>query len=154
MIDAAGGEIPSSVTGRSLVPLVRGESDTWRDALHLEYASGATSELALGASPNEPPPAEQQWARGWHALVSDEHKYIWESQTGQELFFDVRNDPFEERDLSSQTDLGPWRQRLIEQLRDRPEGFTDGSSLITGRPHQHMVPGLAPPNYNPGPPVY
>ena len=70
------------------------------------------------------------------------------------MFFDVRNDPFEERDLSTQTDLGPWRQRLIEQLRDRPEGFTDGSRLITGRPHQHMVPGLDPPNYNPGPPVY
>ena len=154
LIDAAGGEIPSSVTGRSLVPLVRGESTAWRNALHLEYASGAASELPPGGSPNEPPPAEQQWARGWHALVSDRHKYIWESQTGQELFFDVRNDPFEERDLSSQTDLGPWRQRLIEQLRDRPEGFTDGSQLITGRPHQHMVPGLAPPNFNPGPPVY
>ena len=67
LVDAAGGEIPSSVTGRSLVPLVRGESTSWRDALHLEYASGAASELPPGDSPNEPPPAEQQWARGWHA---------------------------------------------------------------------------------------
>ncbi|MDE2868881.1 MAG: hypothetical protein OXN91_09600, partial [Chloroflexota bacterium] len=88
------------------------------------------------------------------ALVNESHKYIWESQTGQELLFDVRNDPFEERDLSAQSDLGPWRQRLIEQLRGRPEGFTDGSRLITGRPHDHMVPGLGPPSYNPGPPVY
>lgn len=37
--------------------------------------------------------------------------------------------------------IAPWRQRLIEVLNGRPEGFTDGERLIPGRPYTTMIPG-------------
>ena len=145
VIDAAGAEVPESVTGRSLVPFLRGDTSEWREALHLEYGDGsAGTNPSVGGDPQGLPYAEQQWAEGWHALVDTQHKYIWHSQTGLELFFDVRNDPFEATNLASSANLDPWRRRLIEVLRDRPEGFTDGTRLIPGQTHGKMVPGLLP----------
>ena len=55
---------------------------------------------------------------GWHALVSESHKYIWESQSGQELLFDVVDDPNEMRDLAPDAGIAPWRRQLVEQLAD------------------------------------
>ncbi len=34
----------------------------------------------------------------------------------------------------------PWRVRLADILKDRPEGFSDGTRLISGRPHDELVP--------------
>jgi len=31
--------------------------------------------------------------------------------------------------------LAEWRGRLIRRLSNRPEGFTDGTKLIPGRPY-------------------
>jgi N-acetylglucosamine-6-sulfatase len=36
-LDLAGAEIPGDMQGRSLVPLFRGETPTWRDAIYYEY---------------------------------------------------------------------------------------------------------------------
>ena len=36
--------------------------------------------------------------------------------------------------------LAPWRKRLIVELRNRPEGFTDGKQLIPGRPYVPVIP--------------
>ena len=155
VIDAARGEIPASVTGRSFLPLLRGENPDWRDVLHLEYASGSMGEDPPGGADAQGLDyAEQEWARGWHAVVDTQHKYVWESQTGQELLFDVRNDAFERYDLSDEEDLAPWRARMIEQLRGRPEGFTDGERLIVGRSHGKMVPGTAPEGVTYSPPSF
>jgi arylsulfatase len=33
-----------------------------------------------------------------------------------------------------------WRGRLIAHLRERPEGFTDGTDLIPGRPYPPSMP--------------
>ena len=44
-------------------------------------------------------------------------------------------------DSDAETRVSPWRDRLIQQLRDRPEGFTDGTRLIPGQPHEYLVPG-------------
>ena len=38
LLDAAGLPIPPSVTGRSVLPLMRGEDVAWRAALHGEHA--------------------------------------------------------------------------------------------------------------------
>jgi len=40
--------------------------------------------------------------------------------------------------------LTPWRNRLIEMLKDRPEGFTDGKELIAGQPHNALLPDYKP----------
>jgi arylsulfatase A-like enzyme len=128
LLDAAGIEIPNSVTGKSLLPLMRGEEENApREVLHGEHAG------------------QYNYNDGVHFLVGSRHKYIWYSQTGQEQLFDLQNDPNELRDLARGEDsgevVGEWRDRLIEVLKDRPEGFTDGKKLIAGQPHKHMVPG-------------
>src|SRR5687767_10198181 len=128
LLDAAGLDVPDTVTGRSVLPLLR-EGDAqpeWRDALHGEH-SGI-----------------YQYDLGNHYLVSDRHKFIWWSQTGREQLFDLQEDPHEMRDLAltpeADTRLAPWRARMAEQLRHRPEGFFEGDRLIPGRPHQQLVP--------------
>ena len=88
LLDAAGCEIPASVTGRSLLPWMRGETPAWRDVLHGEHAG------------------QYRVADGNHWIVNERHKYIWFSQTGSEHLFDVVEDPNEERDLAAKSVLG------------------------------------------------
>ncbi len=126
ILEAVGAPIPESVSGRSLLPLMRGEDADWRRYLHGEHAG------------------MYRYVDGNHWLVDQRYKYIWMSQTGREFVFDLHEDPLEERDLSAQADLQPWREHLIEVLRDRPEGFTDGQRLIPGQTHEHMVPTKVP----------
>ncbi len=126
LLDAAGVDIPSACTGRSVLPLARGESCSWRDALHGEHSGYRTYE------------------EGFHYLVDERWKYIWRSQTGQELLFDLVADPQERHDCGADTDLAPWRLRLAQRLASRPEGFSDGEQLIAGQPHNAFVPGKGP----------
>lgn len=117
LLDMAGAPVPSSVEGRSLVPLLRGEQPAWRDHLHIECA------------PN------------FQALTDGREKYVWLPSTGEEQFFDLQTDPRELRNLVDQTDrVTLWRARLITELTGRPEGFTDGSRLIPGRPYRPLPP--------------
>ena len=48
------------------------------------------------------------------------------------------------RNPNAETRIQPWRNRLIEVLKDRPEGFTDGTTLIPGQPHVELLPGYDP----------
>ena len=58
---------------------------------------------------------------------------------GTEHLFDLAKDSREEHDLAKVTSqralLEQWRARLVAQLAKRPEGFSDGTNLITGRPY-------------------
>ena len=126
LLDAAGAAIPSSMDGRSVLPLMRGEQPAWREFLHGEHS---------GCYRNED---------GMHYLTDGKEKYIWYSQTGQEQLFDLLDDPCECVDLARQAQnaqrVAPWRKRLVAQLKDRPEGFSDGKKLIAGRPHEYLIP--------------
>jgi arylsulfatase A-like enzyme len=129
LLDAAGLTVPDSCTGQSVLPLMRGESPAagWRDALHGEHAKRYPQH------------------GGMHYLTDGHTKYIWYSQTGDELLFDLDEDPQERHDLaataSGASRLDTWRRRLVEELRGRPEGFVEGSSLVPGRPHGPTVMG-------------
>jgi hypothetical protein len=107
--------------GISLVPVLRGEMQVVRECLHFEHA----------------PCYSQQQA--FHALTDGHFKYIWRPVNGVEHLFDLAKDPREERDLvkvASQSALvQQWRARLVAQLAKRPEGFSDGTNLIPGRPY-------------------
>ena len=85
---------------------------------------------------------------GNHFLVNANTKFVWWSQTGREQLFDLANDPNELHDLALAPDgearVEPWRRRLAQRLRDRPEGCSDGERLIAGKPHEQMVPQPAP----------
>ena len=126
LLDAAGVDVPAACTGGSVLPLARGESVGWRDVLHGEHSG------------------YRAYEEGFHYLVDERWKYIWRSQTGQELLFDLVEDPREQRDRSADTDIAPWRRHLAECLAHRPEGFSDGEHLIAGRPHKAFVPGKGP----------
>lgn len=123
LLDFAGAPIPTCVDGENLAAMLRGDMPVQSDRIvHGEHAICYRSEQAN------------------HYLVSDRHKYVWFSQTGEEHLFDLVDDPGEAHDLIENESLADvWRQRLIDVLRDRPEGFTDGKRLIVGRPHRNLI---------------
>jgi len=69
-----------------------------------------------------------------HYLTDGKRKYIWEPGIGRELFFDLESDPEERHNLLDdpqwKDEVDVWRGRLIEKLRDRPEGFVRGGQLV------------------------
>ena len=70
-------------------------------------------------------------------LTDGKEKYIWYTVTGEEQLFNLVDDPQECRNLapgpSSESRLAFWRTRMIDELSGRPEGYTDGTTLIPGR---------------------
>lgn len=78
-----------------------------------------------------------------HTLTDGKEKYIWFAADGREQFFCLETDPTECRDLANDPDraehIADWRRLLIEELQGRPEGFTDGKSLIPGQPYRPMI---------------
>jgi arylsulfatase len=120
LLDLAGVAIPGTVEGKSLAPLMRGESPAWREALPVEHA-----------------PAHQ-------CMTDGREKYIWQVADGREFFFDLRDDPLEMHNLAATGDaedrIAPWRARLIERLKDRPEGFVQNGKLTPGRTYSATLP--------------
>lgn len=124
LLELAGVPIPSSVEGRSLVPLLRGESVAWREHLHIEHA-----------------PLH-------HSLTDGRTKYIWWVPDGKEQLFDLASDPTERHDLAGDAQqanrLTLWRARLVAALADRPEGFVQQGHLVPGMPYGPVLPHALP----------
>lgn len=123
----SGVKSPAHVDGVSLVALLRGQAQTIRPWLHFEHA-----------------PCYSQ-AQAYHALTDGRFKYIWRPADGTEQLFDLGKDPREEHDLSVEATAGEllatWRQRLIQRLIDRPEGFSVAGKLVPGRPYPALNAG-------------
>lgn len=123
LLDIAGADIPESVDGQSLLPAAENPETKIRTWLHGEHAYGEFSN---------------------HWIVTETDKYIWLSSTGQEQYFNLKDDPHELTDLSgdpsSASRITELRKHLIDVLANRPEGFTDGSCLIPGRPYNEVLP--------------
>lgn len=121
LLELAGASCPKPMDGISLVPVLRGEKQEIQACLHFEHA----------------PCYSQQQA--FQALTDGHFKYIWRPLNGTEHLFDLTSDPREEHDLakvpSQRALLEQWRARMVKQLAHRPEGFSDGTNLITGRPY-------------------
>lgn len=115
---AAGAEIPDCVDGFNLLPLTENPEASVRSWLHGEHSYGYHSN---------------------HWIVTSTDKYIWYSETGEEQYFDLSEDPHELHDLlhdpERQERIAELRNYLIQDLKDRPEGFSDGVHLIAGRPY-------------------
>ena len=125
LLDMVGLPIPAGVDGLSLYPYLRGEAPpTWREWVHIEHA------------PNH------------QCLTDGREKYIWWPRDGREHLFDLTRDPQELHDLAQEAAaagrVALWRERLIAQLRDRPEGFVRDGALIPGRPYGAVIPRESP----------
>ena len=83
-----------------------------------------------------------QWSNHW--IVTEEDKYIWHSTSGQEQYFNLGADPHELNDLigdkSKEGRIASLRSTLVKELTGRPEGFTDGTSLVAGRDYPPLLP--------------
>jgi len=68
-------------------------------------------------------------------LTNGKEKYMWRSDSGRELLFDVSVDPFEKHDIAREKPerTAYWRALLVKELTDRPEGYVEHGSLIIGR---------------------
>lgn len=123
LLDIAGSDIPDSVDGESLLPLTGQPEIISRSWLHGEHSYGEFSN---------------------HCIVTPTDKYIWLCESGEEQYFNLADDPHELENLidapQAQERIQKLRQRLIEVLSGRPEGFTDGNILIPGRPYEPVLP--------------
>ena len=113
VLDMAGVDMPDTVEGRSLVPLMHGEDADWRPHIQIE-CGGA-----------------------FQCLTDGKEKFVWFTGDGREQFFDLAEDPGELHDLandpSHQERIAWWRRELVEQLAGRPEGWSDGTRLIPAK---------------------
>ena len=109
LLELAGAPIPDTVDG---VSLLHGVDRTW---LHGEHALGQDS---------------------MHFIVTRRDKFVWYSQTGLELYFDLERDPRETRNAIADPDCAQraaeLRGLLIQELAGREEGYSDGERLIVG----------------------
>ncbi|MFW6060053.1 MAG: arylsulfatase [Phycisphaeraceae bacterium] len=119
VLDAAGVDIPDTVDGQSMVPLLRGQAaqTDWRDYLIGEHIWCYSHEQAN------------------YYVTDGKQKYIWFPYLGREQLFDLVSDRGETRDLASdnawQKQLGAWRARLVEELTARDNGLVRNGELVT-----------------------
>lgn len=109
-LDAAGVTYdPAWFDGRSMLELVRGRSEGWREWIDLEHSTCYAPE------------------NYWSGLTNGRMKYIYYAVDGRQQLFDLEKDPGETRDLSVVAEYGPelqkWRARLVAHLAERGAPF-------------------------------
>ena len=137
ILDIAQAEIPDSVDGKSVLPLIQPdsressldevgeESTNFREYLHGEHAYGDLSN---------------------HYIVTEDEKYCWFSKTGEEQYFDLKKDPHEKKNRIQapkyQERIARLRSCLIQELKDRPEGFVEDDVLVAGKECPAYIPDI------------
>jgi len=127
VLDAVGVDIPETVDGKSLMPLIRGDNEPWRDYIHGECSPMETIKS------------------GMQFITDGKDKYIFYPGTGEEQFFDLVNDPVEMTNLVNDPAYADrvqqGRTRLITELESRPENFVVNGQLATlGGPTPSFLP--------------
>ncbi len=127
VLDFAGVDIPETVDGMSLLPLMRGETQKTRAYIHGEHSTCYSTEQ------------EMQY------VTDGNYKFIWFPRMGREQFFDLTKDRKEMNDLISSGEYKAlvelWRGRLVSELAKRDAGLTDNDRLVNqaGKPF-HVSP--------------
>jgi arylsulfatase A-like enzyme len=104
--DIAGVDPPEDVTGRSILPILRGEADHIRGELHGQID-------------------------GSHLFHDGRYKYLYFADDGRELLFDKENDPLDEYDLAGEAELvEPIRRRFKAHLASEGHAHCQGGQLL------------------------
>ncbi len=111
-VDIAGGKIPASFEGRSLVPLLKGESvSDWRKSFLVEYYSDIVF--------------PRMHKMGYKAVRGDRWKYIQFSELeGADELYDLQTDPYE---LNNRID-DPKAEDALQQMKSELAKFTNAHS--------------------------
>lgn len=111
LLSAIGVEVPNSVTGVNLMPLINGKNKTTvREILHGEHYGSM------------------------HYLVTDEYKYIWNYVANQNELYFLKEDPMECKNVFEDSRFHKKGQELksllIEKLSKRGDTFIKNGSLV------------------------
>lgn len=112
--DLAGVQPGGPVDGRSLVPLLRGQSEPWRTGVLLRWAG------PVPGAPADPETGEAIPA--FWAIRTARYKYV-ELATGETELYDLRSDPHE---LTNRA-RDPSTRQLVADLRDQLATLRNGS---------------------------
>ncbi len=127
-LDAAGTQAPTKLDGASLLDVVRGKTEAWRDYIDLEHDVCYSAE------------------NHWHALTDGHWKYVFHASDGHQQLFNLDKDPGELNDLTPDPnhtgELIKWRQRLVKHFEERGEPFLKNGDLV---PHPTKM--IYSPNY-------
>jgi len=115
ILEAAGADIPESVDGDSLQKLAKGSTE-WREFVQGEHTTCYDHNYGM-------------------QYVTDGHeKYIWYHHTGEEMYFDLDDDPSECRERSKDPEkvdrVALWRNRLADLNEERGDPRGQGGELI------------------------
>ena len=108
--DAAGLEIPETVDGGSLLPVLRDPEAEWREFIQGEHTTCYRRQY------------------GMQYVTDGREKFVWFHHTGRQQFFNLSQDPQERYDLAAHPDwqerISLWRRRLAEinERRGDPRG--------------------------------
>jgi arylsulfatase A-like enzyme len=128
LLSVAGVSVPSTIQGRSLVPLLKGERPAWRDAFIVEYYSDKVFPRIVNM--------------GYRAVRNDRWKYIhYLELNGMDELYDLKIDPYEMKNLinepSAQRALDEMKQALQRLLSETKAVSSPAKNFTTKAPRQH-----------------
>lgn len=138
ILETLGIPVPSHrVEGRSLLPLLRGETPAWRDFVYSELDYGfKAARLSLGRSP--------QQSRAF-SLRSATHRYVNWLDLPEQLW-DMRTDPDQFEDLGTEAISQAQRQVMRETLLDfivrRKHRLTMSDEAVERSTNRHKAGGV------------
>jgi len=109
LLEMAGAQVPATMQGRSLVPLLGGKRPAWRSSFLVEYFTDTVF--------------PRIFKMGYTAVRSQHWKYIhYLELDGMNELYDLRNDPYEMKNLIDQSNgakaLNEMKQEMDRLLRE------------------------------------
>jgi arylsulfatase A-like enzyme len=119
MLDMAGVEVPNVMQGRSLVGLVRGQQDKWRDSTFHENNFTSHFMPALCDAGQQREMVAERSVRS-RAVRTKRYKYIryFEQRPIIEELFDLQNDPIEAFNLADEAEFSDMLVSMRKQCDD------------------------------------
>jgi N-acetylglucosamine-6-sulfatase len=109
LLEYAGADIDSDIQGRSLIPVIQGKAENWRNSFLLEYYSDTVFERIENM--------------GYKAVRTDRYKYIeYTDLNGIDELYNLQDDPYELNNVIDDGDsveiveeMKQELQRLLEE---------------------------------------